>query len=163
MVYVARTGLEVPRPDILETSTTRSASREKQPMHYRRPRSAPITTNFVSILTRLQCTQTVVRTTIGRLEKCVAPRPIAMRSLPSEGGQHRWPGRSVGVFGRDVPWIGYPSPIDYEGEHALEPPAPASGPARPSRTSPAAGPQDGPSLAAAEHDGPSVVRAGNGE
>jgi hypothetical protein len=68
-----------------------------------------------------------------------------------------------GVFGRDVPWIGYPSPIDYEGEHALEPPAPASGPARPSRTSPAAGPQDGPSLAAAKHDGPSVVRAGNGE
>ena len=101
MVYVARTGLEVPRPDILETSTTRSASREMQPSHHRRPRSAPITTNFVSILTRLQCTQTVVRTTIGHLEKCVAPWPMAMRSLPSEGGQRRWPRRKKPLLTND--------------------------------------------------------------
>ena len=56
MVYVAKTRLELPRPEILGPLRCAAPSREKQPMQYRRPRSAPITTNFVGILTRLQCT-----------------------------------------------------------------------------------------------------------
>ncbi len=63
--------------------------------------------------------------------------------------------------------IGYLSPIDYEHRCQERPAIPthASLPScsRPSRTSPAGGPEEGPSLTAAARDGRNRLRAGTEE